>query len=112
MTYGHATRRDWLKAGGLILLAVLAIVVGAVVLIPLRPPAGLIAWLVAVVGVSLYLLVRWHARTTAYECATCGAQFTLSVFRDFVSPHAGDRKCLTCPSCGRRGWMRVLVRRS
>jgi hypothetical protein len=65
---------------------------------------------VAVVAV-VALLVVWHASTFAYRCRCCGFDFTISVWRDSISPHGiwfdGGWKILRCPRC--RHWTRAKL---
>ncbi|SET42340.1 hypothetical protein SAMN05660297_02365 [Natronincola peptidivorans] len=56
----------------------------------------------------LILGVRWHAKVSAYICYNCNHRFTISPYRDFISPHKIKTKYLTCPSCGTKGWMKVI----
>jgi len=52
----------------------------------------------------LFLLVRWHASHYGYCCGHCGAEFEISAFTDFISPHTVQSKYLRCPQCGKRSW--------
>lgn len=56
----------------------------------------------------LFFGVKWHASISAYICYKCNHKFTISAFRDFISPHKISSKYLTCPSCGEKGWMKVV----
>jgi len=108
MKHREPTGRDWLKAGLYIALAIGTIVLSMVLLLPLGP-VGVILWVGAAVG-AMYLLVRWHARSTVYRCPDCGHEFEISVLTDFISPHWGSRKYLKCPECCRRDWATVLMK--
>jgi len=110
MRYREATARDWLRAGVYIALAIGTIVVSIVLLFPLGP-VGVTVWL-AVSGGTMYLLVRWHAKITAYRCPECGHEFEISVLTDFVSPHWCSKKRLRCPECGGRDWATILMKSS
>lgn len=92
------------------LLLVVVAVVAARFLIPLAPPIGLVVWLAVFVGGGLYLLVRWHATSTAYRCPACGCVFGISVFADFISPQRVDKKYVKCPQCAKRYWATVLMK--
>ena len=109
MPYREATKTDQWRALGYTLLTILAIVVTGLILAPLSWPVGLLVWLVIPVG-STFLLVRWHAHSTAYRCPACGQEFEIAVLTDLVSPHFRSRKYLRCPQCGKRGWATVLMR--
>ncbi len=108
MRYRDVTPRDWLKAGLYIALTIGTMVVTMILLIPLGP-VGIAAWLGVASG-SMYLLVRWHANSTAYRCSACSSEFEISVLTDLVSPHWGSRKYLRCPECGRRDWATILMK--
>ncbi len=90
---------------------VVVIVTGAAILLPAHRAIGFMAWLALAAG-GLFLLVGWHARTSAYRCAKCGHQFEISVWRDLISPHApskeGGWKYLRCPQCGQRSRATVV----
>lgn len=60
--------------------------------------------------VSLYILVTWHAKTSAYICKNCSNQFTLSAFQDLVSPQGLTTKYTKCPKCGKRTWAKIIDR--
>jgi DNA-directed RNA polymerase subunit RPC12/RpoP len=111
MPYREVTRRDWCRLGGCALLTVAVIVVTAAILIPLAWPVGLIVWLAMFVSGSLFLLVRWHAKVTAYRCPACGYEFEISVLTDFASLQVPDKKYLKCPRCGKRDWATVLMKK-
>ncbi len=96
--------RDRLRAGAMI-VAVVATLVAIAFLVRERPMYAILLMLV-----PLALLIAWHARTTAYRCEHCGTEFTISAWRDALSPHTLEAKYLRCPACGRRSWARALVR--
>jgi len=60
--------------------------------------------LLALAGLLVYFLVRWHARTFAYECPECCHKFSISTLTDLISPHYPDKKRLRCPACHKRSW--------
>ena len=91
MPYRRVTTRDWWIVGGYVLLAATVIVVTAWILIPVAWPIGFAAWLAVFVGGSLFLLVRWHAKSTAYRCPACRYEFEISVLTDFASPQLQAR---------------------
>ncbi len=76
---------DWLKTGLSIALAIGTTIVTIALLFPLGP-IGVILCVGVAVG-SMYLLLRWHARSTVYRCPDCGQEFEMSVLTDFISPH-------------------------
>ncbi|MDH7576450.1 MAG: hypothetical protein QHH75_01265 [Bacillota bacterium] len=90
-----------------IFLLTAVIIGGGVLLIPFRSPAGFLGWLFLTAG-GLFLLVRWHARNTAYICPKCGHFFMISAMEDFLSPHMIDQKLLKCPKCGKRSWCQAV----
>ena len=60
-----------------------------------------------IVGAStllLAVLVSTHARRTEYVCPSCQRRFAISAWVDFVSPHKGMVKLLTCPDCRTVAW--------
>lgn len=79
-------------------------------IIPRAWPTGFVVW-VFIVSVGLYLMVRWHARSTGYRCRNCGNEFEISTFTDLVSPHGtgdGGWTYLKCPRCEKRTRAKVL----
>jgi DNA-directed RNA polymerase subunit RPC12/RpoP len=103
LKYRDPTRADWKRT--IIYLAgyIVAISAGAFLLLP-RESIGVLAWVLIVAG-GLYLLVRRHAKSTAYRCTNCGHEFEISLLTDLISPHGpgkGGWKYLKCPRCGRR----------
>jgi DNA-directed RNA polymerase subunit RPC12/RpoP len=97
-------RDRWINAV-VIVLAVALIVIG------IRSMArfGAVAVLPIPVLV-LFLLVRWHARHYGYCCGHCGAEFEISTFTDFISPHILEAKYLRCPQCGKRSWAQTRAK--
>jgi DNA-directed RNA polymerase subunit RPC12/RpoP len=88
-----------------LITAVVIVVAVALIVIGIRSMArfGAVAVLPIPVLV-LFLLVRWHAQQFGYCCGQCGAEFKISTFKDFISPHALTLKYLRCPQCGKRSW--------
>ena len=86
------------------------IVGGAMLQSVFRNVVFLIVYGIAVLGL-LFLLVSWHARTFAYLCPACGYVFTISIWKDFISPHGVDKdggwKILHCPGC--KHWMKARI---
>ena len=58
----------------------------------------------------LFFLVRWHARNSAYLCASRGGEFVLTPLQDFFSPHSLTTKYARCPHCGEHNWSQLRVR--
>lgn len=109
-TYREPNRADWRRTA--LRLGAFAVLVIAL-LVLLRLPDGIAIWTALVVG-GLVFLVRWHARSFAYECRTCGNVFTIGALQDFLGPQSptwggGGTKFLRCPRCGVRGWARIVV---
>ena len=104
------TTKDWVKTAMYVVIALIVIMGSALVLTSFSWPVGMLVWLAVFVAGSLYLLVRWHARATAYRCAVCGYEFTISTLLDLTSPHVPDKKFLKCPQCGKRSWAMILMR--
>jgi DNA-directed RNA polymerase subunit RPC12/RpoP len=108
--YREPTPADGRRAA-LYLGALVAVVVGTGFwLLPRHGNEWLLLWSVIGLGIPVFLLVRWHARTTAYRCATCRHEFVISAWTDFITPHIPGKKYVACPSCGVRGWAKVLMR--
>lgn len=101
-------KRYWRKTITYICLFIAAILAGAIFLIPFHRPVGLIVWLLILVGGGLFSLVRWHAKNTAYICPKCGHTFMISISKDFLSPHMGNKKLLRCPKCGESSWCKAM----
>jgi DNA-directed RNA polymerase subunit RPC12/RpoP len=111
MPYREVTKRDWWKVGGYILLTFVLIVVSATILIRMNWPVGFVVWISVFVSGSLFLLVRWHANSTAYRCPECGYEFEISAFTDFASLQIPNKKYLKCSQCEKRNWMTVLMKK-
>jgi len=92
----------------LVILFIAIIICGIIFLIPFQYPFGFIICLFLVVGMGLYLLVRWHAKTTAYICPNCEHTFAVSTLTDLLSPHTINKKVLRCPSCGESSWCKAV----
>jgi DNA-directed RNA polymerase subunit RPC12/RpoP len=108
MSYRMATAKDWLKTG-LYILVTLAVIILASILLPSIGLVGIVLWAVIFVG-GMYLLVRWHANSTAYRCSGCDHEFEISTLADLISPHIPNKKYLKCPQCGKRNWATILMR--
>jgi DNA-directed RNA polymerase subunit RPC12/RpoP len=54
--------------------------------------------------VVLPILVIWHARTHSYICKNCGFIFSISILKDFISPH----RYLKCPKCNKWAWQKEI----
>lgn len=111
MTYRKPTGADWGRTAIYLAVYIIAIGSGAFFLLP-RGGFGGLVWVVIVVG-CLFLLVRWHAKSTAYRCANCGHEFEISPVTDLISPHGignGGWKYLKCPHCSQRMRAELLVR--
>ncbi len=102
------TKRYWAKTISIMFLFLAALIAGAILLMPFHWPFGFIVWLVLLVGGGLYLLVRWHAKNTAYICPKCNHTFAISTLRDFLSPHMIEKKLLRCPECGESSWCKAV----
>jgi hypothetical protein len=67
-------------------------------------PAEIALPIILGVGVFLFVIVRFHARSTIYACKGCSTHFEVSPWIDFCSPHMPNRKMLRCPHCGNIDW--------
>jgi len=110
MAYRDVTKADQWKVVFYLVLMILFNVLTAVLLFPVARLWGFLAWLVLCFGTSLCLLVRWHAKVTAYRCPHCDRAYEISFFTDFISPHYPNKKYLKCPHCGQRGWAEILMK--
>jgi DNA-directed RNA polymerase subunit RPC12/RpoP len=104
-----ATKDDRRRSAAYLVGFVLLITVTGALLIPRFWPGGLVVWLAIVTG-SMFVLVRWHARSTVYRCAACGHEFEIPPWTDLFAPHVPDKKRLKCPECGTRDWAEILVK--
>lgn len=52
-------------------------------------------------------LVIWHAHTHSYICKNCGHIFSISTFKDLISPH----RLLKCPSCNKWAWQKEIKKK-
>jgi len=98
-------RKDWIVNIVIVALAVGGLCVAGLLLGRTHPVVFIGAALVVV-----FLLVRWNAGATAYVCANCGQEFTLTPLQDFLSPHTPGSKYARCPQCGQRNWNQARVR--
>jgi hypothetical protein len=113
--YRERTKKELIKAIAVSSAAVLVILLSVTILNSQFGRLGMFLWLTAVlitVGGVLIVLVRWHARNTAYRCPACLHEFEISALRDFISPHGFGRKYLKCPACGKRSWALALAKES
>jgi hypothetical protein len=95
----------------ILILAFVAYLILAVLLIVVADPSGLTITALLVTALLLVLLVRWHARSTVYQCPTCEHRFRISGWTDFLRPHGGEKKYLRCPGCGKSDWCREAPER-
>jgi DNA-directed RNA polymerase subunit RPC12/RpoP len=97
------------------LAGLVAIAVVGTISLLVRGWVGLVAWL-AIVGVTLLLLVSWHAHNFTYRCRNCGDKFEISLWTDLISPHwptrEGGWKYLSCPACGLHTKATIMKRSS
>jgi DNA-directed RNA polymerase subunit RPC12/RpoP len=99
------TRKDWI-----VNIVIVAVAVGALFVAGLKLGSTHPVVFIGAALVVLFLLVRWNAGTTAYLCADCGQEFTLTPLQDFLSPHTPGSKYARCPHCGKRNWNQARVR--
>lgn len=109
--YTEVSRADWMRSAIYLCLYIAALVVGAILLIPIDWPLGFIIWLVIIASGGMFLLITWHARNFAYRCPACHHEFEISVLRDLISPNGTRSKYLQCPGCHRRVWAEVLKKK-
>ncbi|UCF77982.1 MAG: hypothetical protein JSW03_07660 [Candidatus Eiseniibacteriota bacterium] len=106
----HRGSADPSLKGAVLYVVMMIVLFVAVALFAARQSWHIILLLI-LVGVALYFLVTWHARTTGYGCAKCGHEFNITALTDLISPHVPGKKYLKCPSCHRRTWARERKRR-
>ena len=70
---------------------------------------ALAAYLAGILYAS-YRLLKWQSDNLALECQQCGATFRLSLGQWTFSPNMGSRKGVTCPTCRKYIWARVVSR--
>ena len=105
MPYRRVTTRDWWIVGGYTLPAATVIVVTAWILIPGAWPIGFAVWLAVFLAGALFLLVKWHAKSTAYRCPACRYEFEISVLTDFASPQLVNIYHITDGDSGEAKWV-------
>lgn len=91
-----------------IFLLIVVILSGMIFLVPFHWTVGIILLLTLISIGGLFLLVRWHAKNTAYICPNCGHTFMISTAKDFLSPHWFNKKLLKCPKCGKSSWCEMI----
>lgn len=106
--YIEASKVDYFRTAVYLLVYVSALIAGAILLIPVKWPAGFILWLLTLGVAGMLLLVAWHSRSFAYRCANCQHEFEIPFLSDLTSPNSSRGKYLKCPQCGKRGWATVL----
>lgn len=67
-------------------------------------------WFLGAAVLVLAALVVWHSRAFGYRCPSCGAEFSVSAWQDFVAPRLSETRYLTCPQCKRKDWARVMAK--
>jgi hypothetical protein len=107
----EVSRADWVIAAIHLSLYIGALVTGAVLLIRMGWPLGLIAWVVIIAGGGMFLLITWHARNLAYRCRACHHESEISVLGDLISPNVTKGKYPKCPGCHRRVWTEALKKK-
>ena len=75
-----------------------------------RPVYGLIVHLI-VIFFTIFVLILWHARNTAYLCPNCDHEFEISFWQDLLSPAFFNKKLLKCPKCGIRDYTTELAKK-
>lgn len=105
--YREPTKTDLIWTIVYISLFLGAVLIGEIISVQVKPPAGAGICVILSAG-ALFLLVRWHARTFAYRCAKCGHEFEVSAFVDLISPQGIDWKFLKCPDCRKRSRAAVI----
>ena len=94
-----------------IILYLAIMIASAILIIPISMPRGLIIW-IFIISIGTYLIIRWHAKNTAFICPKCNHKFTISTTKDFLSPHFFDKKLLRCPDCGESSWCKAISAKS
>ncbi len=104
--YQNLTTRDRATGYAILGLGCVGLIAAAMLLGDEHP-----MWFVGLAAVVLGALVLWHTRTFGYLCPGCGAQFRVTMLQNFLAPNMADSKYLTCPSCKRKDWAKVVARR-
>jgi DNA-directed RNA polymerase subunit RPC12/RpoP len=108
--YREPKGRDYAQASIILILMVACLTGSVVILISLLGDVGFLVWFPAVPLLTIYLIVRWHHRNTAYRCPACGNEFEIGFFQDLLAPHAFTKYNLVCPRCSERNWAKVLIK--
>jgi len=103
MEYRKPNKGDWARTAIYVAVYTAAIGVGAFLLIPRGAPGALAGAILVILGA--FLLIRWHAKNTAYRCAKCNHGFEISIFTDAISHHgargeAGNTSNAPAAECG------------
>lgn len=111
MQYEDVKTSDWIRTALYVAVGALIIVTGAVFLLDVSRVVGGVLLLV-LAGVVIATLVTWHTNTFAYRCTKCGAEFSISPVKNFLSPQGigtkGGWKYLTCLRCHTRERAEVI----
>ena len=105
----------WQSVAMRLAVYLVAVIICAIVLIPLAGPVGILVWVALVVSGLLYL-VHWHTDSFDYRCPNpdCENIFAIPWWLNLISPQGigrgGGRKFLRCPHCHRFGWAIVVAR--
>jgi DNA-directed RNA polymerase subunit RPC12/RpoP len=109
-SYRKPRRSDWKKTLVFIATYLAILVISAIYLLV----SYWYVWIV-LAAMGLFILISWHAKSTAYHCPRCGYEFEISVLTDFLSSHGvnkeGGWKYLKCPNCHHRSRMEILVKK-
>lgn len=107
----ETTKKDWKKTIVYLAFYIVAVIIGAVLLIPIY----WYLWTVIVI-LGLIILVQWHSKSAVYRCTNCGNEFQVSFITDLMSPQGVGKdetdktygwKYLKCPECEKR--MKTII---
>ena len=77
------------------------------------PKYAIIIALAVVIIVFNAIRIAVKSSDHHFECTECGESFQVSFFKYFFTAHSFDGKCsVTCPKCGKTGFMPPLKGKS
>ena len=104
--YRDPNLKDKLISYAFIVLTITIIMLSSFFVLPVY---GLVVHLIISLF-TIFLLILWHARNTAYMCPHCDQEFEISFWQDLTSPSFFNKKLLKCPKCGIRDYATEFTR--
>ncbi len=59
---------------------------------------------ISMVAIFGFFWLRWVILNYDYQCANCGAVFSIPVIQALIVSHSFGKKWVQCPNCGQTTW--------